>query len=202
MLLAGRALRSSRAVGTARKAAASCLFVPSATWRFLWRILLRHASQHRACPQGCSPFRFLCPTAAEARLLCLSPVACPCAWQVGAHINRCDHHWQAASCLCFRHSPEPSLRSRLAQLFVSHSGPFPADCRCRLGKCGAGVRTPRRRRRMSATLTAMEQSAPSTSLELDILYLSKRWEAKRTLLDGNTPGNALCKGGAALVPAA
>jgi hypothetical protein len=41
----------------------------------------------------------------------------------------------------------------------------------------------------------MEHPVPSTSLELDILHLSQRWEAERTIRNGDTPGNALRKGG-------
>lgn len=33
------------------------------------------------------------------------------------------------------------------------------------------------------------------SVELDILQLSQRWEAQRTIRNGDTPGQALRKGG-------
>lgn len=40
----------------------------------------------------------------------------------------------------------------------------------------------------------LEQRDSSESLELDILRLSQRWEAQRTIRSGDTPGDALRKG--------
>ncbi|EFN57871.1 hypothetical protein CHLNCDRAFT_141868 [Chlorella variabilis] len=50
---------------------------------------------------------------------------------------------------------------------------------------------------MSTMQEAMEQhgsSSSQSSLELDILHLSQRWEAQRTIRNGDTPGQALRKG--------
>lgn len=46
----------------------------------------------------------------------------------------------------------------------------------------------------------LEERDSTQSLELDILHLTQRWEAQRTIRNGDTPGQALRKGaeGAAL----
>lgn len=75
----------------------------------------------------------------------------------------------------------------------------PAACRVLLAGCVDVGRAPPCGCAMSTMQEAMEQhgsSSSQSSLELDILHLSQRWEAQRTIRNGDTPGQALRKGGA------